>query len=51
MRFCSSWKIESETQIAVGSTNFGCSSTDEVITKWVVVYVVFANEFFGLMDI
>jgi len=30
MKFCSSWKIESETLIAVGNTTLGLSSTDEV---------------------
>ena len=45
MKFCSSWKIESETQIAVGNTTLGLSSTDEVLTKWVVVDFVCVNEF------
>ena len=45
MKFCSSWKIESETQIAVGNTTLDLSSTDEVRTKWVVVYIVCVNEF------
>ena len=44
MKFCSSWKIESETLIAVGNTTLGLSSTDEVWTKWVVVYIC-VNEF------
>ena len=45
MKFCSSWKIESETLIAVGDTTLGLSSTDEVLTKWVVVNIVCVNEF------
>ena len=45
MKFCSSLKIESETLIAVGNTTLGISSTDEVLTKWVVVYIVCVNEF------
>ena len=45
MKFCSSWKIESETLIAVGNTALGLSSTDEVRKKWDVVYIVCENEF------
>ena len=45
MKFYSSWKIESETLIGVGNTTLGLSSTDEVLTKWVVVYIVCVNEF------
>ena len=30
VKFCSSWKIESEALIAVGNTTLGISSTDEV---------------------
>ena len=45
MKFCSSWKIESETQIAVGDTTLGLYSTDEVWTKWVEVYFVCVIEF------
>ena len=45
MKFCSSWKIESETLIAFGNTTLCLSSTDEVWTKWVVVYIVCVNEF------
>ena len=45
MKFCSSWKIESETLIAVGNTTLGLSSTDEVWTKGVVVYFVYVNEY------
>ena len=45
MKFYSSWKIESETQIAVGDTTLGLYSTDEVWTMWVVVYIVCVNEY------
>ena len=45
MKFCSSWKIESETLIAVGDTTLGLSPTDEVWTEWIVVYIVYVNEF------
>ena len=40
MKFCSSWKNESETQIAVGDTTLGLSSTDEVWTNGVKIYIV-----------
>ena len=45
MKFCSSLKIESEKIIAVGNTTLGLSSTDEVLTKWVVANFVCVNEF------